>query len=286
MAKISGLESVIQGLRQERELWSKELAVQGATLAADHGRLESQIKVLEAEVTSARAAAANTEDSLRIKVKMLDDQVFHGGGGGRRGGHTSKRKIQEKGRKMKKKERSLLGVETGNSFYRLHPPLNYLFLFLHEYFFRLHQAETIRKLKSTTMEHERNIRRVEDEAARRTKDLQARLDAEVELSSQLQVRPKFQRVCCRHVDLFFLFSSSLSLLLCILLFFFFSFLLLLYTFLASAAGLERGPRQEEQAKAGTERGGCRGRAAAPGECAAGRGPATERRLSGPSACTD
>ena len=45
-------ESVIDGLKCERKLWSVELAEQGATLAQDRGRLESKIEALTSEVST------------------------------------------------------------------------------------------------------------------------------------------------------------------------------------------------------------------------------------------
>ena len=51
MAKLSAQESLVKGLREERKLWSQELASQGASLAQDRGRLESQIESLTREVS-------------------------------------------------------------------------------------------------------------------------------------------------------------------------------------------------------------------------------------------
>ena len=51
MAKLSAQESLAKGLREERKLWSQELASQGASLAQDRGRLESQIEYLTREVS-------------------------------------------------------------------------------------------------------------------------------------------------------------------------------------------------------------------------------------------
>lgn len=74
IAKSTSLESIIYGLRQERELWSKELALQGAALASDQGRLENQVKQLEADLAGSRASIAALEETLRVKNKMLNDQ--------------------------------------------------------------------------------------------------------------------------------------------------------------------------------------------------------------------
>ena len=51
MAKLSAQESLVKGLREEQKLWSQELANQGASLAQDRGRLESQIESLTREVS-------------------------------------------------------------------------------------------------------------------------------------------------------------------------------------------------------------------------------------------
>ena len=40
-----------KGLHEERKLWSQELASQGASLAQDQGRLESQIESVTREVS-------------------------------------------------------------------------------------------------------------------------------------------------------------------------------------------------------------------------------------------
>lgn len=45
---------MIGGLREERRLWGQELALQGASLAQDRGRLEAKIESLSLEVESLR----------------------------------------------------------------------------------------------------------------------------------------------------------------------------------------------------------------------------------------
>ena len=40
---------MIEGLREERKLWGKELAHQGAALAQDRGRMEAQLDTLTKE---------------------------------------------------------------------------------------------------------------------------------------------------------------------------------------------------------------------------------------------
>ena len=49
LAQVTAHESVIDGLREERKLWGKELAHQGAALAQDRGRMVAQIDTLTKE---------------------------------------------------------------------------------------------------------------------------------------------------------------------------------------------------------------------------------------------
>ena len=74
-ASIEGLETVIKGLREERGLWSRELAAQGASLAAERGTLEARATALKAEVEDLRKERSGLEDSLKIKTKMVDDNL-------------------------------------------------------------------------------------------------------------------------------------------------------------------------------------------------------------------
>ena len=53
-AQVSALDSVVCGLREERKLWGHELALQGASLAQERGRMEAKIESLTAEVRSLR----------------------------------------------------------------------------------------------------------------------------------------------------------------------------------------------------------------------------------------
>ena len=53
-SQLSAQGSVMDGLRGERELWSRELAQQGAELAQDRGRMEAQIEALTSENASLR----------------------------------------------------------------------------------------------------------------------------------------------------------------------------------------------------------------------------------------
>ncbi|XP_065827722.1 leucine-rich repeat and coiled-coil domain-containing protein 1-like isoform X2 [Oscarella lobularis] len=75
MGQIAAQESVIEGLRQERKLWGHELAQQGANLAQDRGRMESEITSLQAEVTHLKRQTERDADTILIKSKMLEDQT-------------------------------------------------------------------------------------------------------------------------------------------------------------------------------------------------------------------
>ncbi|XP_031569336.1 leucine-rich repeat and coiled-coil domain-containing protein 1-like [Actinia tenebrosa] len=74
-AQIRAQESVIEGLRTERKLWSQELAQQGASLAQDRGRLESRIEALSAELSQMKKQSQSDNDTIRIKSKMIEDQT-------------------------------------------------------------------------------------------------------------------------------------------------------------------------------------------------------------------
>ncbi|XP_038050851.1 leucine-rich repeat and coiled-coil domain-containing protein 1-like [Patiria miniata] len=74
-AQLVAQESVIEGLKAERKLWSQELAQQGSSLAQDRGRLEARIEALMAEADSLRKQSERDNDALKIKTKMLDDQT-------------------------------------------------------------------------------------------------------------------------------------------------------------------------------------------------------------------
>ena len=45
---------MLEGLREERQLWGRELSRQGAGLARDRGRMEAQIEALTQETASLR----------------------------------------------------------------------------------------------------------------------------------------------------------------------------------------------------------------------------------------
>jgi len=74
-ASLQAQESLVAGLREERKVWSDELAQQGAALAQDRGRLESRIEALQAELSEARKMSDRDLDALRIKAKVVDDQT-------------------------------------------------------------------------------------------------------------------------------------------------------------------------------------------------------------------
>ncbi|XP_078490148.1 leucine-rich repeat and coiled-coil domain-containing protein 1 [Ciona intestinalis] len=69
------LQSLVDGLREERKVWGEELAHQGSSLAQDRGRLEMKIESLNAEISSLRKNNERDLDLLRIKTKVVDDQT-------------------------------------------------------------------------------------------------------------------------------------------------------------------------------------------------------------------
>ena len=75
LAQVTAQESVIDGLREERKLWGKELAHQGATLAQDRGRMEAQVDALSQEVKSLQEHLQSERDASRIKGKQIEDQL-------------------------------------------------------------------------------------------------------------------------------------------------------------------------------------------------------------------
>ena len=64
----------MEGLREERKLWGRELAQQGASLAQDRGRMEAQLDALSKETSSLRAELQRERDAVRIKEKQVEDQ--------------------------------------------------------------------------------------------------------------------------------------------------------------------------------------------------------------------
>lgn len=61
-------------MREERKLWGKELAYQGASLAQERGRMEAQVEALSQEVKDLREQTQRERDTLRIKEKLMEDQ--------------------------------------------------------------------------------------------------------------------------------------------------------------------------------------------------------------------
>lgn len=68
-------QTVIDGLREERKLWGKELAFQGAALAQDRGRMEAQLDTLAKECRSLQEELGRERDTVRIKEKQVEDQL-------------------------------------------------------------------------------------------------------------------------------------------------------------------------------------------------------------------
>lgn len=66
---------MIDGLREERQLWGKELAHQGASLAQERGRLEAQLEFLTQETGTLRKQLERERDAVRVKEKQVEDQV-------------------------------------------------------------------------------------------------------------------------------------------------------------------------------------------------------------------
>ncbi|EDQ92008.1 uncharacterized protein MONBRDRAFT_22748 [Monosiga brevicollis MX1] len=72
--KLTAQESIIHGLREERNLWSKELAEQGASLSANRGKLESQLQAALDAAEAIKAERGRLDEALRIKTKVAEDQ--------------------------------------------------------------------------------------------------------------------------------------------------------------------------------------------------------------------
>uniref|UniRef100_A0A6D2Y0X5 Leucine-rich repeat and coiled-coil domain-containing protein 1 n=1 Tax=Takifugu rubripes TaxID=31033 RepID=A0A6D2Y0X5_TAKRU len=75
LSKLTAQESVLDGLKEERKLWSQELAQQGVSLAQDRGRLEARIEVLSTELEDQKKQNERNTDALKIKSKIVDDQT-------------------------------------------------------------------------------------------------------------------------------------------------------------------------------------------------------------------
>ena len=65
--------SVINGLQDERKLWGQELAHQGASLAKEKGRMETQLESLTGEIQSLREQLLREKDAVRVKEMQLAD---------------------------------------------------------------------------------------------------------------------------------------------------------------------------------------------------------------------
>ncbi|CAF0920868.1 unnamed protein product [Rotaria sordida] len=74
-ARLVAQESVLSGLREEKKLWSHELAHQGASLAQDRGRLESTIQTLASEVNTLKKQLDKEVDTCRIKQTIIESQL-------------------------------------------------------------------------------------------------------------------------------------------------------------------------------------------------------------------
>lgn len=66
---------MVEGLREERQLWGKELAHQGASLAQERGRMEAELGFLTKETGVLRQQLQSERDAVRVKGKQLEDQA-------------------------------------------------------------------------------------------------------------------------------------------------------------------------------------------------------------------
>lgn len=73
--KLIALDSLLEGLRKEKQLWSQELAQQGSQLAQDRGRMEAQIQTFQTEISTLKKQLERESDTIRIKTKVIEDQV-------------------------------------------------------------------------------------------------------------------------------------------------------------------------------------------------------------------
>ena len=73
-SELKAERSISEGLRLERELWSQELARQGASLAHDQGRLEAQVESQRSELTQLAKLLSEERDKVKIKGKIIADQ--------------------------------------------------------------------------------------------------------------------------------------------------------------------------------------------------------------------
>ncbi|CAK8684222.1 unnamed protein product [Clavelina lepadiformis] len=75
LSQLTATQSVVDGLKEQRKVWGRELAHQGSALAQDRGRLEMKIETLEAEISNLRKGNERDLDALRIKTKVVEDQT-------------------------------------------------------------------------------------------------------------------------------------------------------------------------------------------------------------------
>ncbi|XP_011402544.1 PREDICTED: leucine-rich repeat and coiled-coil domain-containing protein 1-like [Amphimedon queenslandica] len=75
LARLSAQDSLLVGLREEKKLWSQELANQGAALAQDRGRYESKIESLQIQVSELQELAQNNKTTIRVREKVIEDQT-------------------------------------------------------------------------------------------------------------------------------------------------------------------------------------------------------------------
>lgn len=74
-SQVTAQLSVIDGLRDERKLWGKELAHQGASLAQERGRMEAQLEFLTQETKTLQQQLQKERDAVRVKEKQVEDQA-------------------------------------------------------------------------------------------------------------------------------------------------------------------------------------------------------------------
>lgn len=74
-AKLIAQEAILAGLREEKKLWSQELAHQGASLAQDRGRLESTIQTLTSEINTLKKQLDKEVETCRIKQTIIESQL-------------------------------------------------------------------------------------------------------------------------------------------------------------------------------------------------------------------
>lgn len=73
-SKLFAMQSVVDGLKEERKVWSVDLAQQGVALSKDRGWLEMKIDSLKAEVEALKKNNKRDLDTVKIKTKIIEDQ--------------------------------------------------------------------------------------------------------------------------------------------------------------------------------------------------------------------